>query len=162
MDLFSLFTEHGITYTRFDHPAVFTTEESNKLPPMPGADTKNLFLCDRNQTQFFLVTVPHDMRADLKALGKLLNVKDITFGSAEKLQEYLGVSPGSVTLLGVLNDRQHHVQVWIDESIWSQGSVQCHPLVNTATLVMPRADLQKFLELTGHPPQVATIPRRAA
>ncbi len=151
---------HGIPFQRFDHEAVFTTEESSKLPPMPGADTKNLFLKDEHSEDHFLVTVPHSKKVDLKALASVLGVRRLTFGSAEKMQEYLGVTPGSVTLLAAMNDSGHKVEIWIDEDVMSQESVQAHPLVNTATFVLKNGDLQRFFEYTGHTPQAVHIPAK--
>lgn len=151
-------TNLGIDYQRFDHPAVFTTAESSKLPKMPGADTKNLFLTEEGGLRFFLVSVPHDMRVDLNALARLLGVHRLTFGSPEDLQRLLGVTPGSVTLLGLMHDREVKVEVIIDESIWNADEIQCHPLVNTATLVIPKAGMEKFLKTTGHEVRVEKVP----
>jgi Ala-tRNA(Pro) deacylase len=150
----------GIPYQRFDHVAVFTVEESSTLPPMPGADTKNLFLQEEKGSKYFLVTVPHTKRTDLKKLAEVLGVKRLVFGSPEKLKEYLGVEPGSVTVLGLMHDTHHAVEFWIDEEVWNADEIQCHPLINTATLVIPRAGMQKFLDATGHGVHVASIPAR--
>jgi Ala-tRNA(Pro) deacylase len=152
----------GIDFRRFDHPAVFTCEESEKLPAMPGARTKNLFLTDKKESRFWLVTVGHEKRVDLKALAGVLGVPGLTFGSPEKLKELLGVEPGSVTLLGVRSDADHRVQVVLDEELWREDLFQCHPLVNTATLCIPKAGLLTFFEATGHAPAVLDVPARSA
>lgn len=161
MTIEAFLAEIGVSYERFDHPAVFTVEESSKLPPMPGADTKNLFLQEEKGSQFYLVTVPHDKRTDLKALAGLLGAKRLTFGSEKDLLRLLGVAPGSVTMMGLMNDCRREVEFWIDESIWNADSVQCHPLTNTATIVIPHSGLEKFFAKTGHKVHVATIPSRA-
>lgn len=160
MNIEQFLSDLGVTYERFDHPAVFTVEESSKLPAMPGADTKNLFLREEKGTQYYLVTIPHDKRADLKALAALLGAKRLVFGTPEDLQKLLGVTPGSVTLLGLMNDTEHRVVFWIDQSIWDAESVQCHPLVNTATIIIPHEGLEKFLAKTGHKVNIADIPAR--
>jgi Ala-tRNA(Pro) deacylase len=150
MDIFSFLDENGIRYQRFEHVAVFTCEESAKLPPMPGADTKNLFLRDKKGRRHFLVSVPHDKAVDLKALKVALKADNLSFASPERLLELLGVTPGSATLLGLVTDHAGAVEVVIDDGIWKQDAIQCHPLRNTATLVIPREDMEKFLQLTGH------------
>jgi Ala-tRNA(Pro) deacylase len=150
----------GISFEKFDHPAVFTTAESSKLPRMPGADTKNLFLTEEGGQRFFLVTVPHDTRVDLQALARLIGVHRLTFGSPEDMEKMLGVTPGSVTLMGLMNDREGRVELMIEESIWNHDAIQCHPLINTATLVVPKSGMEKFLLATGHQPKVEKIPAK--
>ena len=160
MTIEGFLAEIGVSYERFDHPAVFTVEESSKLPAMPGADTKNLFLQEEKGSKFFLVTVPHDKRADLKALAGLLGVKRLNFGPESDLLRLLGVTPGSVTMMGLINDCKHEVEFWIDDAIWKAESVQCHPLTNTATIIIPHEGLVKFFEKTGHKVHAAVIPSR--
>lgn len=161
MDIEAFLRKLGITFQRFDHHAVFTVEESSKLPQMPGADTKNLFLREEKGTQHFLVSVPHDKRTDMKQLATLLGVKRLVFGTEDDMKRLLGVTPGSVTLLGLMHDQKKEVEVWIDSAIWAQDAIQCHPLVNTATLVIPRTGMQTFLEATNHPDfHIAEIPAR--
>ncbi|MEK7524702.1 MAG: prolyl-tRNA synthetase associated domain-containing protein [Patescibacteria group bacterium] len=160
-DIYSFLQEHGITYERFDHPAVFTCEESEKLcPDMPGNPTKNLFLRDKNGGRHFLVSVGHDKSADLKKLKDLLGVSKLSFASPERLKQFLGVEPGSVTLFGLMNDKDHKVEVIIDKNLWDGQLLQCHPLVNTATLAIPQAEMKKFLELTRHAFQILEVPGR--
>lgn len=145
----------------FDHEPVFTCEESAKLPPMPGADTKNLFLAEEKGPRRFLVAVGHDTRADLKALRAVLGVKQLQFGSAEDLLAMLGVTPGSVTLLGLACDTERRVEVLIDEPLWQAPSLRCHPLTNAASVVIAHADVERFFAATGHTPLVLAVPRRA-
>ncbi len=147
VDIYSFLDQHQIAYQRFDHPAVFTCEEAEKCPQMPGKGTKNLLLRDRDGKRHFLVVVGHEKQVDLKALKDMLGVSKLSFASPERLKKYLDVEPGSVTLLGVVNDADHGVEVVIDEALWGQ-SLQCHPLVNTATLVLPHEGIEKFLNAT--------------
>lgn len=153
--------ELGIDVAWFDHEPVFTCEESAKLPAMPGADTKNLFLAEEKGPRRFLVVVGHETRADLKALRALLGVKQLQFGSAEDLQAMLGVTPGSVTLLGLACDRERRVEVVIDEPLWAAPSLRCHPLTNAASVVIAHADVERFLAATGHQPRVLSVPCRS-
>ena len=148
MDIYSFLDRHQIAYQRFDHPAVFTCEEAERLcPEMPGRSIKNLLLRDRDGIRHFLVVVPYGKKVDLKALKDLLGVSKLSFASPERLPKYLGVEPGSVSLLGIVNDAEHGVEVVIDEELWGQ-SLQCHPLVNTATLVISPEGVERFLEAT--------------
>ena len=164
MDLAQFLSEHGIAAARHEHPPVMTVEESLRLvPKLPGAKTKNLFLRDKKGRRHFLVTVPHDVAVDLGALGTSLGVGGVGFASAERLQKHLGIKPGSVSLLGLVNDEAHAVEFVIDRSLWEAEAVQAHPLTNTATMVLAHADLERFLAATGHPPRVIDVPagRRA-
>ena len=180
MDIYTFLDQHDITYQRFDHPAVFTCEESEKLRiPMPGKDTKNLFLRDKKGKRHFLVTVGHayapqdcprcarkgasacrhEKQVDLKALTDALQVQQgLSFASPERLKTYLGVEPGSVTMLGLVNDTGHAVEVVIDADVWTADAVCAHPLVNTATLVISHAGLETFLKATGHEAKIIDVP----
>ena len=151
---------HGLAPTRHEHAAVMTVEESERLvPPLPGAKTKNLFLRDKKGARHFLVTVPHDLAVDLNALGTLLAVGRLGFASPERLQKHLGITPGSVSLLAVFHDRAHAVEFVIDRALWQADAVHAHPLVNTATMVLTHADLERFLAATGHAARVVDVPR---
>src|SRR5438094_9251871 len=106
MDLTAFLAHHGIRLQRFAHPPVMTVEESERLvPKLPGAKTKNLFLRDKKGTRHFLVTVRHDLAVDLNVLGTALNAGRLGFASPERLQKHLGITPGSVSLLALINDQ---------------------------------------------------------
>jgi len=126
----------------------------------PGAGTKNLFLCDEKGRQFILVMVCEEKRVDLKKLGSTLGVKNLRFASPERLQQYLGIEPGAVTALAVINDTQQQVQLYVDRDLWVQDAIQCHPLVNTSTLVISRSELERFFHLAHHDLFVVEIPTR--
>ena len=159
MDLTQFLRTHGINAVRHEHPAVMTVEESLRLvPKLPGSKSKNLFLRDKKGRRHFLVTVRHDIAVDLDALAAALGVSGVGFTSAERLQKYLGLKAGSVSLLGLVNDEAHAVEFFIDRVLWNAQAVHAHPLVNTATMVVPHADLERFLAATGHVPRVIDIP----
>ena len=142
---------HGIKFERFDHPAVFTVEQGrNLLAHIPGAGTKNLFLRNKSARNYFLITVPEEKAVDLKSLAETLGVGRLSFGSPEKLRQYLGVEPGSVTLLGLINDRDKHVQFLVDQQLLAFDIWQMHPLVNQATLLLHKEAVRRFVEITGH------------
>lgn len=158
-ELYTWFAQHGIAYERCDHPPVFTTAEAEQLvPPLPGAKAKNLFVRDKTQDRFLLVVVPYAKRVDLAGLSAALAAKKLRFASAPELLEHLGITPGAVSILGLYNDRARRVELVVDTVIWEADPLQCHPLVNTATLVLPKASLERFLSITGHVPRVLDVP----
>jgi len=136
-----------ISFEIFEHDAVFTTADVSKLKaPIPGHDTKNLFLRDEKRTRYILVCVRAETRVDLKTLGKQLQIKGLTFCSAEDLLALLGIYPGSVALFALINDSQGLVQGYLDDSKPEDELIQNHPLENTATVVLSVRDLLRFAE----------------
>jgi Ala-tRNA(Pro) deacylase len=163
MDLDAFFATHAIAASRVDHPPVMTCEEADRLVPrLPAAKSKNLFLRDRKGTRHLLVTVPPERAVDLNALGAVLGVGRLGFASAERLQKHLAITPGSVSLLALVNDTAHAVEFVIDRTLWEAAAIQAHPLVNTATLVLSHADLERFLAATGHVPRIIDVPPATA
>lgn len=161
MDIYHFLAEHDIEYERHDHPPVFTCEEANRLvPPLPAAKTKNLFLRDRKGRCHFLVVVGYEKVVDLKALSSLLGVSKLSLASPERLRRYLGVDPGAVTILGVVNDSNKEVEIIVDEDLWGSKAFRCHPLVNTSTLVISRENIKRFLDTTGHKLRILNIPSK--
>ena len=157
-DLAAFLAQHAIEAQRFEHPAVMTVEESERLmPKLPGAKTKNLFLRDKKGARHFLVTVPHDLPVNLDALGSQLGAGRLGFGSHERLMKHLGVTPGSVSLLALVNDPARAVEFIIDRRLWDADAVHAHPLVNDATMVIPHAALERFLSATGHSPRIIDV-----
>jgi len=155
--------ERGIAATRHEHPPVMTVEESLRLvPKLPGAKTKNLFLRDKKGKRHFLVTVRHDLAVDISGLESVLGVRGLGFGSPERLAKHLGVTPGSVSLLALVNDKAKAVEFVIDRALWDAPAVHAHPLRNDATLVIAHADLERFLAATGHAPRVIDVPSARA
>lgn len=162
MDIFHFLDEHNITYQRNDHAPVFTVAEAQeKVPPMPGANTKNLFLRTRKADRHFLVVVGYDKSVDLKGLAAAIGVKRLGFASPERLMNYLGIEPGSVSLLSIVNDTDGEVEVIVDSEVWGADLLKCHPLVNTSTLSIAREDVARIFELTDHTVSVIDIPQRS-
>lgn len=161
MDIYQFLAEHQVGYQRYDHPAVFTCEEAERLvPDMPAAKTKNLFLRDRKGKRHFLVVVGYEKQVDLAALSKVLPCSRLSMGSPERLKARLGVEPGSVTILALANDANNEVELVFDQPIAEADAVRCHPLVNTATLLLKSPELKRFLEATGHQPTILDVPAR--
>jgi Ala-tRNA(Pro) deacylase len=146
-------TNH-FAYERIEHPAVFTCAEAQThRPSLPAVSTKNLFLCDKKKRHYFLAVTDCEKTVRLDALKAQLGVSHLRFGSEEDLMRLLGVRRGSVTMMGLVNDTEHQVALCIDDEIWDGEQFLCHPLVNTATLVLSKEELERFLALTGHVPQ---------
>ena len=159
MDIYQFLASHSIPYDRVDHPAVYTCEQADKLvPPMPGADTKNLLVRDKKGRRHFLVVVSHEKTVDLKSLSTLLDVNGLSFASPERLMKYLGIEPGSVSLLAIINDTECAVEVIMDEKLWQADVLKCHPLVNTSTLAIRRTNIEKILTITGHRWRMLSVP----
>jgi Ala-tRNA(Pro) deacylase len=138
-------------YLRTEHPAVFTCAEAElHRPDVPAVSTKNLFLCDKKARRFFLAVTACEKTVKLDELASQLGVPHLKFGSEENLMRLLGVTRGSVTMMGLVNDTEHAVELWIDAGIWDSEYFQSHPLVNTATLVLSKSELERFFALTGH------------
>jgi len=142
---------HGFAYERVEHPAVFTCAESElHRPAMPAVSTKNLFLCDKKARRFFLAVTACEKTVKLDSLAKQLGVPNVRFASEQNLEQMLGVTRGAVTMMGLANDVEQVVELWIDAEIWQGEYFLSHPLVNTATLILSKAELKRFFELTGH------------
>ncbi|WP_239016645.1 prolyl-tRNA synthetase associated domain-containing protein [Sphingorhabdus pulchriflava] len=149
----------GIAYAVEEHQAVFTVDESRDVNArLAGAHTKNLFLKD-NAGQFWLVTVPGDIRVNLKALPDTIGSKRLSFAKADDLLRLLGLTPGSVTPLGAMNDDGGDVRVVLDRELAEAATVWVHPLRNTASLGLSGAELVRVLDSWHHNPQIAYIPR---
>ncbi len=121
-------------------------------PKVPAVSTKNLFLCDKKARRFFLVVTSCEKTVRLEALAPQLGVAYLRFASEENLQRLLGVTRGAVTMMGLANDSEQRVELWIDAGIWQGEFFLSHPLVNTATLVLAKPELERFFALTGHTP----------
>lgn len=142
----------GIRHLTHRHRPVFTVEESGDLKStMPGGHTKNLFLKDK-KGRLFLLSAIADTRIDLNAASKLLGSGRFSFGNADLLFQHLGVTPGSVTLFGLINDTDRTVTLILDEALFTHDPVNFHPLRNDATTAVSPGDMLKFARATGHEP----------
>ncbi len=160
--LFDFLATHGVAYERCDHPPVFTIDDVERLvPPLPGVATKNLFLRDKKGARQALVVVGASKPVDLKALAASTGFERPSFGSAERLKRCLGIEPGCVSLLALVNDPAHNVEVFVDRDLWAAEAMHCHPLVNTATLSVTHEGVERFLAATGHACQLVDLPGKS-
>ena len=141
-----------------DHPPVFTVAESGALHrDLPGGHTKNLFVRDK-KGQVFLVTAEQSTAVDLKGLHRRIGAQGrLSFGKPELLLDLLGVEPGSVTALALVNDRAGAVRFVLDERLLAHEHVNCHPLLNDGTTTLRVSDLVRVARHTGHEPLVADL-----
>ncbi|MBN9029434.1 MAG: DNA-binding protein [Rhizobiales bacterium 63-7] len=157
-DLFAFLDSLGIAHKTKDHPPVFTVAESVSLrDEIPGGHTKNLFVKDKKDN-FFLLTVEENASVDLKTVHHMIGAASkVSFGKPEKLMEFLGVAPGSVTAFGAINDTGNNVTFVLDADLMQADIINCHPLSNDATTSIGRDDLIRFMEATGHRPLVLKV-----
>src|SRR5471032_2085125 len=150
--LFARLDALGIPHRSVEHQAVFTVEEAKALRgDLPGHHIKNLFLRNKKE-EMWLVVALEDRAIDLKRLGEVLGAGRLSFGSAERLKRHLGVEPGSVTPLALINHEARAVRLALDRGLADGAPVNAHPLVNTMTTAMAGADLLRFFAATGHEP----------
>jgi Ala-tRNA(Pro) deacylase len=161
-ELCAYLDRRDIAYRRFDHPPVLTCEAAVTLVPeaAEGVQTKNLFLRDKRGRRHWLVVTSCSKPVDLKGLARVIGADNLSLGSPDRLARFLGVTPGAVTLLALVNDPERQVTLVIDRDISGQAW-RCHPLVNTATLSMPWESVEKFVSAVGHQPSIVIVPVRA-
>lgn len=155
--LFACFDKIGISYDLYHHEAVYTVAESEKIDrEIPGTPCRNLFLRDKKKQNFLLV-LQNGTEVDIKKLPLVMGSGRLSFGSAERLWEYLGVRPGSVCPFAVINDIEKQVKILLDKSMMETDIVTYHPLLNTMSVSLSPADLLKFIEEIGHEPHIVDL-----
>ena len=158
VDIYEFLERHEVNYRKVEHPPVFTCEEARELvPDLGAAETKNLFVKDKKGRNHFLLVIGYEKKVDLSALKTKLGVNNLSFCSPDRLMRFLGVEPGSVTILGLANDTENAVKLVFDRDLWNEDCFGCHPLVNTATLVIDKHNLERFLGATGHEPMLLDL-----
>jgi Ala-tRNA(Pro) deacylase len=161
-NLFATLESLGIPYEHHEHPPVFTCDEAHAaLPGHDSVQTKNLFLRDKRGRRHILLVTTCEKAVDIKAFAEQADADRLSFASPERLAKYLGVKPGSVTVLGLIFDETHGIELYVDREVWNSPRWRCHPLVNTETLVLDRPNLERFFDHTGHMPRVVDLRTRA-
>ncbi|MBK8597000.1 MAG: prolyl-tRNA synthetase associated domain-containing protein [Holophagales bacterium] len=155
--LLALLASLGVEARTYSHDPVLTVAEAKVATAhVPGCHCKNLFLEDRKGTRW-LVVLPAERALDLRLLAEALGTRRLSFASAEKLREALGLTPGSVSPFGVVNDASGTVRVVLDRDLLDHPALKFHPLVNTMTTVVSPEGLLRFLEQSGHPPLLVDL-----
>jgi len=149
--LYTYLEQLGICFTRHEHPPVYTVEEAELYwRDIPGAHCKNLFLRNSKGNRHFLVVMEHSKKVDLNKLAEKTAAGKLSFASAGRLEQYLGLETGAVSPFGLVNDRQKRdVELVLDQDLKKYAQVNFHPNVNTATLTISYFDFERFLESCG-------------
>ena len=153
-DLIAFLDAHGIAQTTLEHPAVFHVAEGEEIKAaLPGGHTKNLFLKDA-KGQLWVISALAETRIDLKRAPLVIGSARLSFGSADLMETTLGVTPGSVTVFGLINDAAHQVRFVLDAALAQADPVNFHPLVNTATTAVSQSGLRAFLAAVDVTPMI--------
>jgi Ala-tRNA(Pro) deacylase len=148
----------GIAFDRYEHPPVATaTEADEHWSGIDAAHCKNLFLRNQKGNRHYLVIVKHRKRADLRAVADQIGDGKLSFASPERLMSYLGVTPGSVSPFGLINDAGRDVRVFLDRELKEAERISFHPNINTVTVVLAFADFERFLADRGNPVRYVTV-----
>ena len=152
----------GVQYQRIDHEAAMTMEACEEIDHALGDNTticKNLFLCNRQETDFYLLLMPGDKPFKTKDLSAQIHSARLSFAKPEYMEKYLDTTPGSVSVLGLMNDSEKKVQLLIDEDVMKEPYFGCHPCINTSSLKFTTEDLmQKIIPALEHEPVTVTLP----
>ena len=152
----------GIEYQRIDHEAAMTMEACEEIDRTLGDNTaicKNLFLCNRQETDFYLLLMPGDKPFKTKDLSAQIHSARLSFARPEYMEKYLDITPGSVSVLGLMNDSEKKVQLLIDEDVMKEPYFGCHPCINTSSLKFTTEDLtKKIIPALGHNPITVSLP----
>jgi len=150
-DIYQILDNIGIKYDKREHPAVFTCEEADRYyDESMGGKSKNLLLRNKKGTSHYLIILQSDKKLDLKKLESLLGESKLSFASEERMMKYLGLTPGSVSPFGLINDEQKAITVVVDNELWTFPKLHFHPNINTASLVISSEDFKKFLDWCGN------------
>lgn len=150
--VYDLLDSLGIEYFRTDHEHADTMEECNRIDTvLDVVICKNLFLCNRQKTDFYLLMMPGDKPFKTKELSSQINSARLSFASPDAMLEYLDIKPGAVSVMGLMNDKDNHVKLLVDEDVLKDEYVGCHPCVNTSSLKLKTEDVfGKYLKAVKH------------
>ena len=160
---YDLLDSLGVEYQRIDHEAAMTMEACVEIDKVLNATIcKNLLLCNRQNTAFYLLMIPGDKVFKTSVLSKEIGSSRLSFAKPEYMLEYLDITPGSVSVLGLMNDHDHHVELLMDEDVLKGEYFGCHPCINTSSLRIKTADLmEKIIPAMDHPARIVVLPHEA-
>ena len=156
---YDLLDSLNVPYQRIDHEAAMTMEACVEIDKALDATIcKNLLLCNRQCTKFYLLMLPGEKHFKTSVFSKQIGSSRLSFAAPEYMEEYLDITPGSVSVLGLMNDHEHHVELIIDEDVLKGEYFGCHPCINTSSLRLKTADLmEKIIPAMGHQPRIIPI-----
>ena len=157
---YDLLDSLSIPYTRIDHEAAFTIDACNAVDELLGIHIcKNLFLCNAQKTKFYLLLMPGHKKFKTKALSKQIGSARLSFADDAHMKEYLGLTPGSVSVMGLMNDTENHVKLLIDADVLKEEFFGCHPCINTSSMKLKTSDIiERFLPAVHHEPTIVELP----
>ena len=160
---YDLLDKLGVEYARVDHEVTGTMQECAEIDRILGAPTcKNLFLTNRQCTAFYILLIPADKIFKTKDLSSQIGSSRLSFGSGEYMEKFLDITPGSLSILGLMNDLEHDVTLLVDEEVVTGEFVGMHPCINTTTLRIKTEDLRnKVIPALGHSPILVKLPTYA-
>ena len=158
--VYELLKKLDVPFQRIDHEATMTMEACAAVDEALDATIcKNLLLCNRQCTQFYLLMLPGDKAFKTSILSKQIGSSRLSFAAAEYMEEYLDITPGSLSVLGLMNDKDNHVELLIDEDLLGGEYIGCHPCINTSSLRLRTKDLmERILPAMGHTPRFVNLP----
>ena len=158
--VYELLDSLGIDYQRVDHEPAMTMEACIAVDEMLGATMcKNLMLCNRQQTDFYILLMPGDKPFKTKILSKQIGTARLSFATAEQMERFLDITPGSVSVLGLMNDKQGLVHLLIDSDLLKDEYFGCHPCINSSTLKIRTKDVtEKLIPAMAHPISYVELP----
>ncbi len=158
--VYDLLDSLGIKFCRIDHSPAGKMEACSEIDKALGVVIcKNLFLCNRQKTRFYLLMMPADKPYRTRTFSKLAGSSRLSFGPPEEMEQFLDVTPGSVSILGLMNDKENNVKLYIDRDVLKGEYIGCHPCINTSSLRMKTSDIiEKFLPAVGHEPTEVVLP----
>ncbi len=158
--VYDMLDKLGVPYQRVDHEAAMTMEACREIDKVLDATTcKNLLLCNRQKTDFYLLLMPGDKAFQTKELSAQLGVSRLSFAAPEAMEEYLDITPGSLSIMGLMNDRDFHVKLVIDEPVLEGEYIGLHPCINTSSLRLKTCDLvDKIIPAMKHAPTIIHLP----
>ena len=154
MAIYDELERQGISFERVDHDHADTMEDCRKIEEVLDAKIcKNLFLCNRQETSFYLLLLPGDKKFKTKEVSSQLGVARLSFANETYMEKFLDITPGSVSILGLMNDKENHVQLLIDEDLLTEPYIGCHPCINTSSLKIAMKDMmEKIIPAMKHKP----------
>jgi len=157
-NLYTLLSNLGITFEYHEHPPTPTIEEAMKYwKDLDATHCKNLFFRNHKGNRHYLVILKHTQQMDIHELEKLLRQGKLSFASDQRMMKYLGVTPGSVTPFGLINDTEHHVHVFLDHNLLESKTISFHPCINTASIIIKWCDFLRFLGWTTNSFEYITL-----
>ena len=157
--VYDLLDSLGIPFQRTDHEPADNMDACNEIDAILDVlICKNLFLCNTQKTKFYLLMMPGDKKFKTKDLSSQINSARLSFAGAEYMEQFLDITPGSVSIMGLMNDKENNVQLLIDEDVLKGEYLGCHPCINTSSIKLKTSDVvEKFLPAVGHEPVIVKL-----